>query len=278
MSGSCINTVVACGAKAAPYCIALPMAVYGAQHFIYLAFVTEYIPAWIPWRGFWTGFTGAALIAAAAGITLSRCDRWAATLLGTMIFLWVALLHTSRVAAQPRNPDEWRGVFQALAMSGFVLVLAGSLARSGTVAPTAENRFTRALKAFRDFAPKPALWFVGLSMIALGVQHFVFPEAATPKVPLWIPGTVSGNYLSGLMLVALGVGLLIRRTARLAATILGLMIFLSLLAVHLPVVLTSPRFESDWCKTFVMAGGAFLLAQTASGADRESGAEARPRR
>jgi uncharacterized membrane protein len=84
-----MNFLVAWGAKAAPYFIAVPMAIFGVQHFVYLQFVGAFIPAWIPWRTFWACFTGAALIAAAVGIWFRIWDRWAAALLGTMIFLWV---------------------------------------------------------------------------------------------------------------------------------------------------------------------------------------------
>src|SRR5262249_50303523 len=54
-------------AKAAPILIATPMAIFGVQHFIYLDFVANFMPPWIPWRVFWACFTGVALIAAAVG-------------------------------------------------------------------------------------------------------------------------------------------------------------------------------------------------------------------
>jgi hypothetical protein len=47
-----------------------------------------------------------------------------------------------------------------------------------------------------------------------------------------------------------------------SSTLLGIIIFLSLLVVHAPAVFNSPRFESDWTKTLVLSGGAFLLAKT----------------
>src|SRR6185436_19627650 len=103
------------------------MAIFGAQHFIYLQFVADFIPSWIPWRTFWACFTGAALIASAAGIVFRIWDRWAAAALGGMILAWILLLHTSRIAATPRDFGEWRGLFQALAMSGCAFVLFASL-------------------------------------------------------------------------------------------------------------------------------------------------------
>jgi uncharacterized membrane protein len=104
---------IASSAKVGPYFIAIPMAIYGVQHFIYLQFVADFIPAWIPGHRFWACFTGVALIAAAVGIVLKQWDRLAATLLGSMIFLWVILLHTSRLAAKPHDQAEWRGIFRS---------------------------------------------------------------------------------------------------------------------------------------------------------------------
>jgi uncharacterized membrane protein len=106
-------------------------------------------------------------------------------------------------------------------------------------------------------------------MMALGILHFIFPETATPKVPLWIPGKVVANYLSGAVLIAAGCGIFFPKTARTSSVFLGITIFLSMIFIHAPVVLASSRFESDWCKTLVMSGGAFLLARTLNAPNRQ---------
>jgi len=257
-----MDRIIILGGKAGVYFIAATMAVFGVQHFIYLQFVAAYIPAWIPWHVFWACFTGLALIAAAVGIVVRKWDRWAATLLGSMIFLWVILLHTSRLAARPRDPAEWRGIFQALAMSGFAFVLAGTLVRTEESIKSTRSPLAGGMNALAEIGTRLGPYFVAVSMVAFGVQHFIFAELATAQVPVWIPGTVIGNYLSGTALLATGVGLLFQRTARTAAALLGMLIFLSVILIHAPIVLAAPRFESDWCKALVMSGGGFLLAGT----------------
>jgi len=229
------------GSEAAPFFIAIPMGIFGVQHFIYLDFVAHFIPEWIPWRGVWACFTGAALIAAASGIILKLWGRWAATLLGIMIFLWVVLLHTSRIAAQPAEFAEWRGIFQALAMSGCAFVLAGNAGSA------------RSLKA--------APFFIGIAMMGLGLEHFIFAKVTAPQLPVWIPGTELGNYLAGALLIACGAGIFWTRTRRNSAFLLAILVFSSMAVFHLPVALRSSRFESDWTKTFVISGGAILLAK-----------------
>jgi uncharacterized membrane protein len=278
-----MNIVLDWSAKVAPCFIAVPMAIFGVQHFIYLTFVAEFIPAWIPWRTFWACFTGIALIAAAVGIVSKKWDQWAASLLGAMILLWVVLLHIPRVAAESDDPQEWRGAFQALAMSSFSFVLASTLARNHNAEELKRGRLDAVMMRLAESGGRFAPPFVALSMMALGVQHFVFPEVTVPQVPLWIPGTRIGNYLCGAALFAAGAGITTQRTARPAAAFLGMAIFLSMIFIHLPVVVTSPRFESDWCKTLVMSGGAFLLTKTLprkripAAAERLPAIELRPR-
>jgi uncharacterized membrane protein YphA (DoxX/SURF4 family) len=87
------------------------------------------VPAWIPpGQRFWTYITGAALIAGGSGILIPRTARLAATLSAVMIFLWVLLLHIPRAIAGPQHVFETAGVFEALALSGVALIVAGTRA------------------------------------------------------------------------------------------------------------------------------------------------------
>jgi uncharacterized membrane protein len=105
---------------------AIPMVVFGIQHYLYAAFLATLVPSWIPWHLFWIYFTAAAFIAAGVSMTFQVKAPLAATWLGIMFLLWVVLLHAPRVAAQPRNGDEWSSAFVALAMSGGAFVIAGT--------------------------------------------------------------------------------------------------------------------------------------------------------
>ena len=98
----------------------------GIQHFIYPQFVAMLVPAWVPpSRMFWTYLAGAALIAGGTGIVLPRTMRLAALLMGTMIFLWVPLLHVPRALADLHGSNETTAVFEAPAMSGIALMISG---------------------------------------------------------------------------------------------------------------------------------------------------------
>lgn len=110
--------------------LAVFLIVCGMQHFAYRPFVTTMVPSWIPpGQGFWTYFTGVALMAGGVGILIPRTARLAATLSAVMIFLWVLLLHIPRALAGPQHANETAGVFEALALSGVALMVAGTRGR-----------------------------------------------------------------------------------------------------------------------------------------------------
>src|SRR5262245_48841814 len=98
----------------------------GIEHFIYVEIVTKMVPSWIPGGVFWTYFTGVALIAGGAGISVSITSRLAGALSGLMIFLWVVFLHIPRAAANLRDANEMTAVFEALAFSGAAFLVAAA--------------------------------------------------------------------------------------------------------------------------------------------------------
>jgi uncharacterized membrane protein len=109
---------------------AFTMVIFGAQHFMYAAFIATLIPAWIPGHLFWVYFTGMGFIAAGLAIAVNVLGQLAAAMLGLMLLLWVLVLHAPRVIAQPHNGDELSSLFVALATGGGALVIAGALERA----------------------------------------------------------------------------------------------------------------------------------------------------
>src|SRR5688572_1977439 len=101
--------------KLGRYFLAVPMVVFGIQHFLYAEFIVHLVPAWIPGRLFWTYFAGVALFAAGLGIIINVLPRLAAILLGLMISIWIVILHIPRIFEFPGD-TEFINVFNALFM------------------------------------------------------------------------------------------------------------------------------------------------------------------
>jgi uncharacterized membrane protein len=96
--------------------------VCGVQHFLFVDFVKFLIPTWLPGALFWTYFAGVALAAAGLGLLTGIKASLASALAGWMIFAWLLMLHLPRAIASP-NQNEWTAVFEALAVSGILLML-----------------------------------------------------------------------------------------------------------------------------------------------------------
>jgi hypothetical protein len=124
------GSVVRIGNDAGRWLLAISLVVFAVQHFMYARFVATLVPAWIPAHLFWAYFTGIAFVAAAVSIATKKMLVLGATLLGTMFFLWVVLLHIPRVAGAIRNGNEVTSLFVAVAMCGLSFVLAGTYRRS----------------------------------------------------------------------------------------------------------------------------------------------------
>ena len=72
---------------------ALPLAVFGVNHFMYAGPMSGMIPAYLPGGIFWVYLTGACLVAAAVSMLIGKMDKLAATLLGIFMLILVALMH-----------------------------------------------------------------------------------------------------------------------------------------------------------------------------------------
>jgi hypothetical protein len=105
-------------------CFALPLAVFGAEHFSPAKLLLNMVPRYMPWRLFWLYFVGAALIAASLSIATKIQVRWSGLLLGIMMLLFVALLYLPG-AIKVGGRIIWTIVFRESSFGGAGWVLAG---------------------------------------------------------------------------------------------------------------------------------------------------------
>ena len=106
-----------------------------------------------------------------------------------------------------------------------------------------------------------ALGLAGLGVLSLFSGDF--PYSWEP-VPLWVPGRELLAHLSGILLLAGGVGLLIKRTAGLAAAILAVYLLGWVLVLQAPLAAHAPGDVGAWLglaeSTFLFSGGWILSA------------------
>jgi uncharacterized membrane protein len=220
---------------------AIGLAAFGVQQFIYGDFVPGRAPAWppaIPGRLVWACVSGAFLIVAGAAIFSGVWARRAAIASGTMIFVWALLRQLPGLVANPHG-IVLTASGKALALSGGAFAVAGFL-----------------------YVGQCGL---GIFMLIGGMQHFIYPDFVAALIPAWIPGHHFWTYVAGVALIAGGAGLMLPKTARLAAALTGMMLLLWVVLLHMPraVAAADPQRRNEWTAVFealTMSGIAFVLA------------------
>jgi uncharacterized membrane protein len=101
---------------------------------------------------------------------------------------------------------------------------------------------------------------LALAFAGFGLQYLrILPLVGPPWYPVGRPLSIA----AGILLLAAAVGLLIRATAYLAASLLGAGLLLRVLVFHLPQLLTplgNPNISTVFGEVLALAGGAWMLA------------------
>jgi uncharacterized membrane protein len=232
----------------------------GLEHFVYRQFVTGRAPPWpdaIPGEPVWAWLTGFAVIAAGIAILSGKMARAAALALGLLVFGWALLRHIPVLAASEILSPDWTRAVKALAFVGGAAAVAATFPPLVTARTTPVTRFMN-----QDAALMTAARIcLAVFMINNGIQHFIFTEFVASLVPAWVPGNpVFWTYFSAAALFAGAVGMLVPPTARLAALLTGLMVFLWVWIVHVPRVFVSVSDNIAVFEALAIAGIALVLA------------------
>jgi hypothetical protein len=213
-------------------CFALPLAVFGAEHLSAAEGIAQGVPSFVPWHLFWAYFVGVALIAASLSIATKIQVRWSGLLFGIMMFLFVAMMDIPGALADRGNRIAWTLLLRELAFGGGGWLLAAGALREEDHGQGA----SRLIIVGRVLA--------GIAAIFYGVETFLHP-LGMPGIPLeklmseWIPGRMIIGYLTGAILLVAGVGILLPKKTRMAATYLGTWIVLLVVFVYGPILIAS---------------------------------------
>lgn len=239
------------------------LALFAGEHLAGANFVKGAVPPWMPGQMFWVYLVGLALLATAVSLAMKRYDGLSSLMTAVMIFLFVLMLHLPRVAAHPGDRISWAVALRDSAFaSGFLAFAGAQRGRSG-------------------------LWMVTVGRIIFGVaalffavEHFLHPASA-PGVPLekvtpaWFPLPPLWGYLTGVVLLAAGVALLLNKRARVGAACVGLAAALLTFFLYTPILIASILHGGQGSElvealnyvgdTLLFAGAALLLAAALPG-------------
>jgi uncharacterized membrane protein len=179
-----------------------------------------------PWQVY---VFGVLFVLIGVGLLVRRTVSAAAVMLAVLLLvlffgfdLRVALAHASMGYV-------WVDPLMILALLGGVGLAA--VRRDGSAGSSLDRVFETAAR----FAP----WGLGAFLAYCGVTHFRYARYVANLIPTWIPAHMFWTYVAAVALIAGGIGVVVPRTARLAATLSGIMLFSWVFLVHIPLAIST---------------------------------------
>lgn len=118
----------------------------------------------------------------------------------------------------------------------------------------------------QDTLKNTGRYLFALPFAVFGIFHFMNASSMAGMVP--IPGGVFWIYFTGVALLAAAVSFAIGKKVTLAATLLGIMLIIFVLAIHLPGTINAENPQAmqmsmtSLLKDLALAGASFYLAGT----------------
>ena len=239
--------------------VAIALLGLGVEHFVFRQFVIGRAPPWpdgVPGGAVWAYGTGVLVILAGLAIVMRRWERQALLGLALLVLVWALLRHLPIVAADALLAGSWTRAGKALAFVGGLLAVAGTL----PPIPGAGDGWRRYANATGPFVRIGGIC-LGCFLIIAGLQHFKFTPFVIALIPAWFPGdSIWWARFAGGALIAGGLGLLVRRSARIAGLMAGLMIFSWFWIVHLPRTFVSVSDGIALFEALAFSGIALVVA------------------
>jgi uncharacterized membrane protein len=200
------------------------------------------------------------IITAGLAVGFNKYARGKALLLGAVLLLIFLFLHLPyQIQTNLHFLAGWSDALKILALSGGALVVAGSLPR-----PAKANRFNTLLAKLIRLGR----FFFAIDILMAGIMHFFYMPFVAMLVPAWIPWPTFWGYLTGVALVAGALGIILNVQLKLAANLLGVIIFIWLLTLHIPRAIADPITGNgneivSVFEALGFSGVAFLIAANA---------------
>jgi uncharacterized membrane protein len=212
-------------------------------------------PAWLTHRLVCTWIFSIALIAACICILFEIKARTVSLLMAAVFLLLVLVFQISGLP-YPGILGSWTSPFKELSFSGGAFIIAGSLSE--------QNSAPEFIKQLGKLIPL-GKYFFAITLILFGYMHFVYPSFCASLVPAWMHWPYFWMYFGAIALIAGGLGIMIKPTRRLAALLVGIMLFLWVILLHIPRAIADPHSGdgNEWTsvfEAFAFSGIAFLIA------------------
>jgi len=177
--------------------------------------------------------SGILLVLAGACIVFEKKTRPASLLLGSvllLIFCFYFIPYQLMASPNYMHFGDWENAAKELALCSGAFVVAGSYS---------EKDDSPLFRFLGKLTPFGAILF-SITIISFSIDHFLYAKDAADYVPSWVPGHLFWIYFTGIALLASGVAIISKIKRKLAATLLGSMIFTWFVILHIPRIIVSP--------------------------------------
>ena len=179
---------------------------------------------WLSDHVLWIYISGTLLLLAGICIVFEKKHKQVSLLLGaallSIFFFWF-IPYELTVSPDSNHFADWENAAKVLSLAGGAWVIAGH-----KLTPVGVTVFA-------------------LTIISFSLDHFLYAKEAAGYVPSWVPDPVLCLYLTGVALFCSGIAILLNIKRRLAAILLGTMIFIWILILHIPYALSAPIASKD---------------------------------
>jgi len=239
------------------FCIGLAGMV--CPQLVYSEFVVNFFPAWphLVLVGLWAWVFTVAVLADCTAIIFGFKPKAGALLLGGLLlatYLFGYFPYELFVAKYNNYLGTWADGLKETALAGGGFVVAGSLPSDIGDQKFAFLRFLNKLVPFGPF-------LFCTTMILYGICHFLYAKPISPLVPGWMPWHMFWTYFAGALLALSGIAVVLKIKLKIVAFLLGLMIFIWLLIIHIPLAVADPFGNKS--SAFISAFSALAFCATA---------------
>jgi len=214
--------------------------------------------SWIPGLIMIAYIFGIMFVLTGACIVFEKKARTVSLLAGTallLIFCFYFIPYEFMASSRYMHLLQWENAEKELAFCSGAFVIAGCHSE------TNEKTFYQSLGKLLLFG---SILF-SIPIISFGILHFLHAKDVADYVPSWVPNRLFWAYLAGTALIGSGLAIILKIKAGLAATLLGIMIFIWFIVLHVPRVIASPvaYLGSEITSAFIAlaySGIAFVIA------------------
>lgn len=229
--------------KAARIAFATGMIVLGIFGLINGDFAQEwkFAPSWIPGHQPLAYASATVMLVCGFGLLAKRTEAVAARILVAFFALLVLVLKIPVIVKNPLVEVAWQS------LSELVVLLTGAWALAA--------KDPRSIRA--------AQIVFGLSLIPLGLAHFIYLNMTAPLIPAWIPFHTFWAYFTGAAQIAAGVGVVLGIYAQLAASLEAAMLTGFTILVWIPLLIATPTSRPSWSEitmSWAVSAGAWMVA------------------